>query len=119
MLSTLFRQVCGHSPEAIGKPLHDTSPAQCLESANMTFDQRVGILPFGGLRPGQCEVMVGAVNTIRGQRSDRAIHRAWFAHGARLNYSADGVVGQLRAGRQRQVVSLAVEAIHHQIAAIV
>ncbi|MNP68854.1 hypothetical protein D3C76_1648670 [compost metagenome] len=64
MLPGSLGQIGGYPPDAIGKSLHDTGPAQGFQTTHMAFDQRLGIVPFVSLRPGQCEVMVGAVKSI-------------------------------------------------------
>ncbi|MCY1301830.1 hypothetical protein D9M70_514630 [compost metagenome] len=64
MLPASFRQVSGYPPDALIQPLHDTGPTQGFQTAHMVFDLGLGIVSFRSLRPGQRQVMVGAIHAI-------------------------------------------------------
>ncbi|MCY1527721.1 hypothetical protein D9M68_627970 [compost metagenome] len=119
MLPALLGQIGRHPPDALGQPLDDSGPAQGFQAPNVAFDQCLGILSGTRLRACQGQMVIGAIKAFRSQRRNRAIHRTWFARTACFHQAADGVVGQFRAGRQGQVMRLAVEAVDHQIAAVV
>lgn len=119
MLPTSLWKVGRHPPDALGQPLDDTGPAQGFQAPNMALDQCLRILPVARLRARQGQMMIGAIQAIRSQRSNRPIYRARLAQAARFHHATDGVVGQFRTGRLRQVVGLAVESVDYQIAAVV
>ena len=65
------------------------------------------------------QVVIGAVQAIARQRGDVLVGRPHLGGTAYLHHRADGIVRQLVAGVQRDVVGFAVQPVDDQIAAVV
>src|SRR2546425_10009750 len=71
-----------------------------------------------GLALRDSKVVVGAVQAIARQHGDVLVSRAHVGRSLHLHHGAGGIVRQLVAGVERDVVGLAVHPVDDQIAAV-
>ncbi len=119
VLPALLGQVGRHLPDAFGQALDDASAAQGFQPADMGRHHIGGVAAGHGLRLGNGHVMIGAVQTIGGQRGDGPVRRAHAGRTLDFHHRAGRVLLQFRLGRQRDVVGFAVDAVEHQVALVV
>ena len=119
VLTATLAQVVRHLPYPFGHALHDAGPAQGFQPSDVGRDDFLRVAAGLGSALLDRQVMIGAVQAIARQRGDVLVGRPHLVGTAYLHHGSGGIVRQLVAGVQSDVVGLAVHAVDDQIAAVV